>query len=244
MNITNYSNTWPINVVIMAGGKGTRLKTLTENTHKSLIEIAGKPVILHLIDHLILFGFRTIYLSVGHLSSQIINSVQDGSNLGVSIKYIQETAPMGSIGALSLNADWEYEQFLVINGDIFTNFNVRTAILAFFRRKADIAVLTYKDNVEIPWGVLDVNSDGEIIGLVEKPRYSIKVNTGIYLFNQHVLKLLPLFGPMEGWELIQSALSAGYTLMDIPLNNGYWIDIGTMESLSKAQEMVLSHTAR
>lgn len=240
MGIINSSVSWPVNVIIMAGGKGTRLKSLTENTHKSMIEIADKSVILHLIEHLASFGLRSIYVSTGHLSSQIINSIQDGGKLGISIKYIFEDTPMGSIGSLSLKEDWEHENFLVVNGDIFTNFNVSHFINEFFTKEVDMAILTVQNCIEMPLGVFDIDSNGKIINFTEKPKYYIQINTGVYLFNQRILNLLPAVGPMEGWELIQSALNMGHKLISIPLENGYWIDIGTTETLLKAQEMALA----
>lgn len=232
-----YPNPWPLNVIIMAGGKGSRLKSLTTHTHKSLIEIAEKPIILHLVEHLISAGFSTIHVSVGHLSHQITNYLEDGSKLGISIKYIHEITPMGSIGSLTLKKDWQYDHFLVLNGDIFTNFNTVEFISAFFKEKIDMAILTLMNNLEIPWGVLNVSPNGNIISLTEKPKYPIQINTGVYLFNRHILNLLSISQPTEGWELIQSALNSVYKVISIPLNDGYWIDIGTTETLLKAQEM-------
>jgi NDP-sugar pyrophosphorylase family protein len=232
---------WPINVVIMAGGKGTRLKSLTDSTHKSLIEVNGKPIILHLIDHLISFGFYNIYVSVGHLSDQITALLGDGSQLGISIKYIHETTPMGSMGSLTLKRDWDHDHFLILNGDIYTNFNVGKFISGYFERDADMAVSTLEHKVDIPWGVLTVDGNEEITHLHEKPTYSIVINTGIYLFNRQLLHLLPLAEPREGWEFIQSALNTKCKVVSIPLINGYWIDIGTTETLQKARDMH-SHT--
>jgi NDP-sugar pyrophosphorylase family protein len=225
----------------MAGGKGTRLKSLTENKHKSLIEISGKPIIIYLIEHLISFGIQKIYISVGHLSNQIIDFLGDGGELGISIEYIHETVPMGSIGALTLKTNWEYDTFLVLNGDIFTNFDANDFISTFFKKKVDMSVLTFQNDIDIPWGVLNINSKGEITKLVEKPKYTIPINAGIYLFNRYILNLLPSSSPMEGWELMQLALSRKHKIIGIPLD-GYWIDIGTTETLLKAQAMLVSGT--
>ena len=142
MSYKTHSNSWPVNVIIMSGGKGTRLKLLTENKHKSLIEVGEKSVIVHLIEHLTLFGLHNVYISVGHLSEQIINSIEDGSKLDASIKYIHESIPMGSISSLSLEQNWEHEHFLILNGDIFTNFNLNHFISTYFSKKVDMAILT------------------------------------------------------------------------------------------------------
>ncbi|WP_234733902.1 sugar phosphate nucleotidyltransferase [Tellurirhabdus bombi] len=240
----DYVNAWPVNVIIMAGGRGTRLRALTKNTPKPLIEVAEKAIIIRLIEHLVSFGFATIYVSVGHLSDQVNQALGDGRGLGVSIKYIHETTPMGSIGSLALPTDWEHDDFLVLNGDLYTDFKADEFIAAFFANRVDMAVLTYQNTVEIPWGVITTNAEGAITQLIEKPSYSVQVNTGIYLFNRRILNLLPPQGRTEGWELIELAINRRYKVTAIPLKAGYWIDIGTTETLSKAEEMARLHSVQ
>ncbi|HWV30818.1 MAG TPA: sugar phosphate nucleotidyltransferase [Dyadobacter sp.] len=228
---------WPVNIIIMAGGKGTRLKPLTDSTHKSLIPVGGKPIIRHIIDHLTLSGFREIHISVGHLAEQLTGYLGDGSELGISIRYIQEHSPMGSIGALTLKHRWPHEHFLVINGDVYSNFDVENLCTEYFSRKADMAVLTVPNVVKVPYGVFDMDANGRISGFIEKPGYEFMVNAGVYLFNQKILNLLPKGIPYEGWQVIQSALHAELHVAGIPQATGYWIDIGSIEMLQKAQEM-------
>ncbi|WP_353721371.1 sugar phosphate nucleotidyltransferase [Dyadobacter sp. 676] len=228
---------WPLNVVIMAGGKGTRLKPLTDNTHKSLISVAGKPIVRHLIDHLAAHGLHDIHISVGHLSEQIIEYLGDGGELGISIRYIRERIPMGSIGAMTLKQRWQQEHFLVINGDIYSNFDIGSFCTEYFARNADMAVLAVPNVVKVPYGVLEMVTDGQISRFSEKPDYEFMVNAGVYIFNGKVLNLMPKGIAYEGWQLIQAALHAGLHVAGIPQTKGYWIDIGSMETLRKAQEM-------
>lgn len=228
---------WPVNVVIMAGGMGTRLKPLTDNTHKSLIPVGGKPIIRHLIDHLAAFGFREIHISVGHLADQMTSYLGDGRELGVSIRYIQERVKMGSIGALTLKQRWPHEHFLVINGDVYSNFDIANLCAEYFSQKVDMAVLTVRNTIKVPYGVLEMASNGHIGGFAEKPEYDFMVNAGVYIFNRRILNLLPKGISYEGWQLIQSALHAGLRVAGVPQTTGYWIDIGSMETLRAAQEM-------
>jgi NDP-sugar pyrophosphorylase family protein len=228
---------WPVNVVIMAGGKGTRLKPLTDNTHKSLIPVGGKPIIRHLIDHLAGFGFKEIHISVGHLAEQMTSYLGDGRDLGISIRYIQERLPMGSIGAMTLKHRWPHEHFLVINGDVYSNFDTANLCTEYFSQKADMAVLTVPNTVKVPYGVLEMTPNGRITSFTEKPGYEFMVNAGIYIFNKKVLNLLPKGIAYEGWQLVQAALHAGLHVAGVPQTTGYWIDIGSMETLRKAQEM-------
>jgi NDP-sugar pyrophosphorylase family protein len=228
---------WPVNVIIMAGGKGTRLKPLTDNTHKSLIPVGGKPIIRHLIDHLATFGFREIHISVGHLADQMIGYLGDGRDLGISIRYIQERIPMGSIGAMTLKHRWPHEHFLVINGDVYSNFDIGNLCTEYFSQKADMAVLAVPNTIKVPYGVLEITPDGHISNFTEKPGYEFMVNAGVYIFNKHILNMLPKGIAYEGWQLIQAALHAGLHVAGVPQTTGYWIDIGSMETLRKAQEM-------
>lgn len=234
-------NYWPVNVVIMAGGKGTRLKPLTDNTHKSLIPVGGKPIIRHLIDHLASFGLREIHISVGHLAEQVIEYLGDGCDPGVTLRYVKERIPMGSIGALTLKQRWPHEHFLVINGDVYANFDVRHFCSTYFARQADMAVLAVPNTVKVPYGVLEINQNGDISHFSEKPEYDLMVNAGVYIFNQKVLNLLPKRIAYEGWQLIESAMHAGLHVAGVPQDAGYWIDIGSMETLQKAQEMSQIH---
>ena len=228
---------WSVNVVIMAGGKGTRLKPLTDNTHKSLIPVGGKPIIRHLIDHLSTFGFREIHISIGHLAEQLTDYLGDGLEMGISIRYLQERIPMGSIGAMTLKQRWSHEHFLVINGDVYSNFDIGNLCEQYFSRKADMAVLAVPNIVKVPYGVLEMTSDGYVTSLAEKPDYEFMVNAGVYLFNKKVLNLLPKGISYEGWQLVQSALHTGLHVAGVAQTTGYWIDIGSMETLRKAQEM-------
>ncbi|OJV16493.1 MAG: nucleotidyl transferase [Dyadobacter sp. 50-39] len=227
----------PVNVVIMAGGKGTRLKPLTDNTHKSLITVGGKPIILHLLNHLAASGFREIDISVGHLADQLTGYLGDGRELGVCIRYLHEPSPMGSIGAITLNPHWPHDDFLVINGDVYSNFDITHLCSEYFSRKADMAVLTVSNTVEVPYGVLEMDVNGQICKFAEKPGWEFMVNAGVYLFNKNVFNLLPKGIAFEGWQLIQSALHARLHVAGVPQTTGYWVDIGSLETLQRAREM-------
>lgn len=244
MNIENFTNPWPVNVVIMAGGKGTRLKEITDNKPKALVEVGGKPIIAHLLDHLGSFGVKKTYISVGHLSHQISDYLGANDRACMDLYYIQESRPMGSIGALTLKADWEYDHFMVINGDIFSNFNVDAFISAYFSKQADMGVLTDECRIEISYGVLEVDQDGNINSFTEKPEYKVKVSAGIYIFNKKVLDLLPHAKATEGWQLVCSALNAGFKVSGIPAAGAYWIDIGTADTLGYAHELARAMALR
>lgn len=227
----------PANVIIMAGGKGTRLKPLTDNTHKSLIPVGGKPIIRHLIDHLAASGFREIHISVGHLAEQVMDYLGDGRDFGVSIRYIHERISMGSIGAMTLPSRWQHKHFLVINGDVYSDFDIQDFYSQYLAKKADVAVLTVPNVMKVPYGVLEIGGEGYITRFEEKPEYELMVNAGVYMFNRTALNLMPKGIAYEGWQMVQAALHARMNVVGVAHAKGYWIDIGSMETLQKAQEM-------
>lgn len=232
-----------LNVVIMAGGKGTRLQAMTAQTPKSLIPISDRPVIDHLIKHLRSFGVTSLHISVGHLAENIMEYLGSGGESGMDIQYIYETAPMGSIGSINLKADWKYDNFLVINGDILTDFNLECFVAQFFAKGADMAVLTRQNELDIPWGVLTVSEEGSVTSLVEKPRYSYVISAGIYLFRKEITALLPSMGPAEGWQLVHTAIQANRRVVSVPFDGSYWIDIGTKETLQQAIDLFSHHNS-
>ncbi|WP_158547892.1 sugar phosphate nucleotidyltransferase [Dyadobacter luteus] len=239
--MTPHSSNDNINVVIMAGGKGSRLKSLTENRPKALVEVQGKPVIVHLLEHLIASGFKSAHISVGYLADQIINELKCGSQFGAQLDYIREDRPSGSIGALVLRQDWEKGTFLIINGDVFSNFKIDRLLSAFVKQDADLLILTTSETVKLPWGVIVADQNGKVVRLEEKPDLRFLISSGVYLFNKKVYDLISRDSPMEGWELVQTALAKGLNVVSIPLQEGeYWVDVGTFESLEKARNLTLS----
>ena len=223
----------PNAVVIMAGGKGTRLRPQTEHCPKPMLLIDGKPMLEILVEQCIASGFRKFYLSVNYLKEQIIDHFQDGRRWDVSINYLVEHEPLGTAGSLQLLPDIVHDPFLVLNGDVLTRLNP-IELLRFHGEHQAVATLCVGEHVvEVPFGVVQTKGV-ELAGFEEKPSYRHLVNAGVYVINPQLLKLLPAHQATDMPTLLLAAQQAGHLVAVCPIHE-YWIDVGRPESLLKAK---------
>jgi len=226
----------PIDAVLMAGGKGERLKPLTEDTPKPMLPIGNKPIIEHNIDRMRSFGIKNITISVNYLGDQIRSFLGDGSNKRINIKYIDEKKFLGTIGSVSSIEKFHNPYVIVMNSDLFTDVDFEDLYLNLEENDADLAIATIPYTVNIPFAILS-KKDGQVTGLQEKPSNTHYANAGIYLMKKNMLKLIPKDTYFDATDLIEKAIERGYKVIDNPLT-GYWIDIGKHEEYQKAQEIM------
>ena len=225
----------PLDVVIMAGGKGERLRPLTINTPKPLLLVGEKPIIEHNVDRLIEFGVDNIYISINYLGHLIVDHFKDGSSKNVSIKYIEENKPLGTIGAVGLIQDFLHEHVLIMNSDLLTNINWEDFYISFIDADADMMIAAIPYQVQIPYAVLETNSTSQITSLKEKPTYTYYSNAGIYLIKKEFFELIPENEPFNATHLVDMLISQekkvfSYAILD------YWLDIGRHDDYKKANE--------
>jgi len=224
----------PNTVVIMAGGLGKRLRPLTENCPKPMLEVGGKPILETIIMQFKKFGFQTFYLSVNYLSEIIINYFGDGTDLGCNIKYIHEKEKMGTAGALSLIEEPIEDPFFVINGDLLTKVNFEQ-LLEFHYEKAAVATMGVRDyDFQIPYGVVNVKGH-QFLGVEEKPIERFFVNAGIYLLNPSVLSVIEPEQPLSMTELFELLNEKGENSVVFPIRE-FWMDIGRPSDYKKANK--------
>jgi NDP-sugar pyrophosphorylase family protein len=219
-------------VVIMAGGKGTRLRPHTEHCPKPMLPVGDQPMLEILLEQCIENGFRRFFFSVNYLKEQIIAHFGDGSRWRVSIDYLVENEPLGTAGSLQLLPDSVKEPFLVLNGDVLTRLNP-SQLLQFHREHEAQATLCVREHeLTVPFGVVQTNGI-ELAGFEEKPTYRHLVNAGVYVINPQLLPLLPPHQFTDMPSLLQAAQSAGYRVTVCPIHE-YWIDVGRPETLEEA----------
>ena len=223
----------PIDAVIMAGGKGTRLRPLTENTPKPLLKVGEKPIMEHNLDRLALYGIDDFWVSVKYLGEQIENYFGNGDSKNTKIDYIWEDEPLGTIGAVSKIKNFEHDYVLVTNSDILTNLDYEGFFLDFIEQNADLSVVTIPYQVNIPYAVLET-SNGYVMSFKEKPTYTYYSNGGIYLMKRSVLKHLPNNTFFNATDLMEKLIEEGSRVVSYPLA-GYWLDVGKHEDFEKAQ---------
>ncbi len=220
----------------MAGGKGERLRPLTNTIPKPMLRLGDKPIIEHCIDNLISFGIETITISVSYLADQIVSYFGNGESKGIEIRYIKEDFPMGTIGCLSMIDKIDQDSILVLNADIFTNIDLEDFYLNFINAKADMAVASIPYSVDIPYAILELN-DNLITSFREKPKNTYYANAGIYLIKEKHLDLIPESSLFNATDLMDAIISNKGKLIHSPIA-GYWIDIGRQDDYTKAKEIV------
>jgi dTDP-glucose pyrophosphorylase len=225
----------PADVIIMAGGRGQRLMPLTENTPKPMLHVGDKPILEHNIDRLIKFGIKNIHISVNYLAHVIKDYFANGEEKGVSIEYICENKPMGTLGSIKLAERLEHDYFLVMNSDILTNIDFAHFFQTFIRSGADMAMATTSYQVEIPYGVVEVDGANVVSSLKEKPRYTYYSNAGIYIAKKELLTMVPDDEFYNVTDLMESLIKSNKKLISYPIL-GYWLDVGKHEDFQKAQE--------
>jgi NDP-sugar pyrophosphorylase family protein len=239
-----------MHVVILAGGKGVRLRPYTTALPKPLVPIGNQYAILDIIlRQLAGYGFQTATLAIGHLGSLIRAFVGDGARWGLSVGYAEEDQPLSTIGPLFNILDQLPEHFLVMNGDVLTNLNYADLLHCHITSEAPLTVAAYQRKVRIDFGCLETNSHGMIVGFTEKPTLSYRVSMGVYALSAKTLSPYPRGLTFGFDELVLDLLARGErpAMMDF---DGYWVDIGHPDDYDEANRdfeglrpLLLPHTA-
>ncbi len=231
VNLQKYKSHLPIDAVLMAGGKGERLRPLTEKTPKPLLPVGDKCIIDHNVDRLIDFGVEHINVTVNYLGEQIVEHYSAPRN-GVQIRTFKEPSFLGTIGSIKFVDTFFNDTVLVMNSDLFTNIDYEDFYLHFQSNDADMSVAAVPYNVSIPYGILDL--DGiRVKGMQEKPKYNYYANAGIYLIKKKALEEIPDNEFFNATDLIDKLISQNRKVIRYPLN-GTWFDIGTPTEYQKA----------
>ncbi len=211
--------------IILAGGKGTRLRPYTTLIPKPLVPLGGKYSILEIIImQLARSGFTHITLAVNHLSQLIMAYFRDGSRLGVKLDYSIEESELSTIGPLTLVDDLP-ENFLVMNGDVLCDLDYRAFLETHVQAGSRISVSAYRRQVKIDFGVLRFDEVGHLTEFQEKPTFNFDVSMGIYCIHRSVIDALPRGVPYGFDNLMMDGLKNGQSI-DIRPFSGYWLDIG------------------
>ncbi len=235
VNLQKYKSQLPIDAVLMAGGKGERLRPLTEKTPKPLLLVGDKCIIDHNVDRLISYGIDHINVTVNYLGEQITEHYANPRN-GVQIRTFREPKFLGTIGSIKFVDTFCNDTVLVMNSDLFTNIDYEDFFLHFQSHEAEMSVAAVPYNVSIPYGILDL--DGiNIKGLQEKPKYNYYANAGIYLIKKKALEEIPDNEFFNATDLIDKLISKKKKVIRYPLN-GSWLDIGTPTEYQKALDFV------
>lgn len=220
--------------IILAGGKGTRLKPFTINFPKPLVPLEDIPILEVVLRQLRHYGFTDIVLAVNHLAELIMAFFGNGKKLGLNITYSVEDKELGTAGPLTIIEQLE-NNFLVMNGDILTTINYDDLYQYHIRNSNDATISAYKKEIKIDLGVLEIEN-GDFKNYIEKPTYYFDVSMGIYVFNKSVVSLIPKGEKMDMPELILK-LKQSNKKIKCYSNDYYWLDIGRVDDYEKAIEI-------
>ena len=219
--------------IILAGGKGTRLKPYTTNFPKPLMPVGEKPILEMVINKLKEAGIVDIYITTGHLSEMIRLFFGDGSKYGVNLKYSVEDKPLGTAGPIKLLKNELDENFIVMNGDVLTDLEF-SQLIEFHKKNNNIAtVSTALRQVDVDFGLVELDADQNYIGWKEKPTIEYLVSMGIYVFSKKALGFLLEKDRFGVPELIEILNAKNQKVMGY-VHKGYWLDIGRPDDYEKA----------
>ena len=219
--------------VILAGGKGTRLKPYTTVFPKPLMPLGDKPILEIVIRQLKSYGFDEAIITVGHLAELIMTFFGDGSKFGVKIKYSREDKPLGTAGSLGLIKKELNKTFLMMNGDVLTTLDF-SDLVNYHKRNGAIATIALKKrDVKIDFGVVKIDDGNSIVGYTEKPEIKYLVSMGVYAFEPLVLEYINPHEYLDFPDLIKKLISNGEIVKGY-VYDGYWLDIGRPEDYERA----------
>jgi len=235
INLEKFITRLPVDAVLMAGGKGERLRPLTEKTPKPLLIVGNKAIIDHNIDRLISYGVKNISVTVNYLKEQLEEHFFKPRG-EVLVRTVREPKFLGTIGSIKFVKEFYNDTILVMNSDLFTNINYEDFYLHFIEHNAEMSVAAVPYTVSVPYGIFDLEGRN-IQGLIEKPTYNYYANAGIYLIKRRALDEIPGDTFFNATDLIEKLIAEGKKVIRFPLN-GTWIDIGNPQEYQKANELV------
>lgn len=225
----HYSN----RVVLMVGGRGERLRPLTDRTPKPMLPVGGRPILETIVLDFKRHGFTNFVFSTNYKSDQIESHFKDGQAFGVHIEYVYETERKGTAGSLGLMKALLQDDFFVMNGDILTRVNYEH-FMQYHQTRGVVATMGVRSHaVDIPYGVLKVGDDQQLLGILEKPSLQFSVNAGVYMLHPEALAWVSETGYLDMPTLFSRLIEAQATTHTFPIDQ-YWLDIGRPDEFQQA----------
>ncbi|WP_070001148.1 nucleotidyltransferase family protein [Cellulosilyticum sp. I15G10I2] len=233
-NQFKYYNTNDIPVMIMAGGKGTRLHPYTKIIPKPLIPIGDTPIVERIINRFLEFGFNDFYLIMNY-KKDMIKAYFNGEQ-PYQLNFLEEDSPLGTAGSLSVFENNIQSTFFVSNCDILIDINYSQLLNYHKKHHYKMTVVTALKNYEIPYGVFTLNEKGAISTLREKPQYELLVNTGMYVLEAELLSYIPKESYFDMTDLINQCLVNSEPIGAYPIRESAWLDMGEFKAMQNMVE--------
>jgi NDP-sugar pyrophosphorylase family protein len=226
--------------VVMVGGRGERLRPLTDDTPKPLLEVGGRPIVERILAHLAAAGITDAWLTVNYLADQFEERIGDGAGVGLRVRYVREDAPLGTAGALGLLPRADVTGPIVVtNGDLVTDLDFAALLRAHVASGAGITVCGVEHDTQVPYGVLRTGgeSGAELLGIDEKPVRTDLVSAGMYVVEPDLLDLVPAGQALGMPDLIEATLAAGRGVGVFRVDAA-WYDIGSHDEFHRVSRLL------
>lgn len=220
-------------VILMAGGEGNRLRPLTNNQPKPLLNVGNKPILETILESFIEYGFKRFYISVNYKNEMIKEYFGNGSRWNVKIFYLHEDERLGTAGALNLLPEKPTQSFFVMNGDLLTKVNLNQLLHFHLQNKALATMCVREYDFQVPYGVVELRKH-YIRNVDEKPVHRFFVNAGIYVLEPEVLKHVKKKKRFDMPDLFERLISQGVDVTAFPIRE-YWLDVGRIDDLERAK---------
>lgn len=237
-NFEKLRSVLPLDAVLMAGGKGERLRPLTLTTPKPLLKVGDKCIIDYNIEALARNGVKHISVTTNYLHEQMAEHFAMPVG-GVQVECVKEPCRMGTIGSLKLVKEFFNDDILVMNSDLLTTVNYEEMFLTHCESGAALTVATIPYMVSIPYAIMRMEGD-DVRGLEEKPTFNYFANAGIYIFRRDMIRLIPDGEYFDATDFMEAIIASGEKVRQYPIN-GAWIDIGSPDDFRRAQELMRQH---
>ena len=224
----------PNKVILMVGGLGTRLRPLTNDVPKPMLDVGNKPILHTIVENFAKYGYTDIIMCVNYKSEIIKEYFGNGDKFGVKIEYVLESKRMGTAGALSLLKERPKDDFFVMNGDLLTNVNFEYLHEYHKDSNALASICIRKYEMQVPYGVVNVRAN-KVTSIEEKPTQSFFVSAGIYMFSPIVLDFIPKGVFYDMPTLFSELLKHDFPIHPFPIRE-YWLDIGRMDEYRRAND--------
>lgn len=222
--------------IILAGGKGRRLRPYTTVLPKPLMPLGDMPIIEVVLRQLAASGFDQVTVAVGYLAELMMAYCGDGSKFGLSLRYSREEEPLGTAGPLALiDGLRQGDTFLVMNGDVLTSLDLRGLVQRHRASGAAATIATHQRQQQINYGIIESDQDSRVTAYIEKPIHRYQVSMGIYVLEPAVLDFIPRGQYLDLPDLVRQLMAAGRPVLAYPFD-GYWLDIGRHDDYEQAVE--------
>lgn len=238
-NFSDSAEKLDLDVVIMAGGKGTRLQPLTNVIPKPLVPLGDKPMIEHIINSFVKSGMKKFFMLLNYKAQLIESYIKEINNNGFLTEFICEDKPLGTAGSLNLLKGKINRTFFVTNCDILIDQDYSEIYKFHKKNENELTIVGALKHYSIPYGTLEVETGGQLKDMKEKPEITFMINCGMYLLEPHLLDEVPEGKFFHITELIENVKSRNGKVGVFPLSEMSWVDIGDWKELGKTQEILL-----